>query len=90
MVADSTREPSPAAVAPKRSLATVTPYPVVPELAELPSYTAALNHPQVYPAINGGQLQHSHSATALPVSNFLPYFCINYRATGKNEVVGSS
>ncbi|EGT35969.1 CBN-EPG-5 protein [Caenorhabditis brenneri] len=64
MVAESTREPTPV-VAQKRSIA-VAPYPTVPELAELPSYTAALQHSHVYPSVNGGQLQHSHSATALP------------------------
>lgn len=65
MVAESRKE-STTAVAPKRSVA-VASYPAVPELAELPSYTDALQHPQVYPSINGG-LQHSHSATAIPVS----------------------
>ncbi|CAI2343668.1 unnamed protein product [Caenorhabditis sp. 36 PRJEB53466] len=64
MVAETTKEPTPVA-APKRSVA-VTPYPAVPELSELPSYTAALQHPQIYPVINGRQLQHSHSAAALP------------------------
>ncbi|UMM16866.1 hypothetical protein L5515_013698 [Caenorhabditis briggsae] len=64
MVAESTREPTPV-VAPKRSVA-VAPYPTVPELAELPSYTAALEHPQVYPAVDGGQLHHSRSAAAIP------------------------
>eukprot|EP00081_Caenorhabditis_elegans_P015663 NP_495343.1 Ectopic P granules protein 5 [Caenorhabditis elegans] len=63
MVAESRKE-STTAVAPKRSVA-VASYPAVPELAELPSYTDALQHPQVYPSINGG-LQHSHSATAIP------------------------
>ncbi|KAF1766342.1 hypothetical protein GCK72_006299 [Caenorhabditis remanei] len=64
MVTESTREPAPVVV-PKRNVA-MAPYPTVPELAELPSYTAALQHPQMYPAVSGGQLQHSHSATAIP------------------------
>uniref|UniRef100_A0A8R1IEI8 Uncharacterized protein n=1 Tax=Caenorhabditis japonica TaxID=281687 RepID=A0A8R1IEI8_CAEJA len=71
MVSESTNQPS-AQVAPKRSVA-VAPYPTVPELAELPSYTAALRHPQIYPAINDHrQLQHSHSATTFPNTNTAP------------------
>ena len=74
MVTESTREPAPVVV-PKRNVA-MAPYPTVPELAELPSYTAALQHPQMYPAVSGGQLQHSHSATAIPVS-FLFIFLVS-------------
>ncbi|CAI5441757.1 unnamed protein product [Caenorhabditis angaria] len=59
MVAQQTQDLPPPVQ--KRS---ATQYPTVPELAELPSYNAALNHPKLYPQVK--PLQTSQSVSALP------------------------